>query len=167
MFNRMQQLQYMSWFEVLKKRVAILDVDRRPANLCWSTGVGVMNSMPESKRAEIWCLARVHLKKRMVIGYYSGTLMYMDLYGGNDWDGRYGEKMISVTVKKFHAYSLHTSTDAKDSDGKNRFACKGPPPVNSLHFISDTCCLEKAQSEYRELHCWQMVAFSFEHKSNK
>lgn len=44
-------------------------------------GVEMMKSMIECKIAGMECFASVWFGKKMIIGYYSGTLMYNNLYG--------------------------------------------------------------------------------------
>lgn len=57
-----------------------LDVDVMPAQSCGALGVGVMNSTTEHEISGMGCFSGVYLGKRMMILYYSGTLMYINLY---------------------------------------------------------------------------------------
>lgn len=51
------------------------------------------------------CFGREQFRELVVIGWYSGILMYSDLYGDKDVERRYGEGMMSPSVKEFHTYA--------------------------------------------------------------
>lgn len=47
------------------------------------------------------CLARVHLRKRVVIGSYSAKLIYANLFPIKDLNRIYWKGVISAGVKEF------------------------------------------------------------------
>lgn len=55
----------------------------------------------------------------MVIKYYSGALMYTNLYANSNFESRYGPGMIPVSLKEFQTCPVHNSDDVKDSNLKN------------------------------------------------
>lgn len=59
----------------------------------------------------------VKLKTRMMIGYYSGIVVYVNLYGGADFYCEYFDGLISLDVKELQTYATHICNDVKDSDG--------------------------------------------------
>lgn len=72
--------------------------------------VGVMKSMNEHKSAGMGCFARLQCGKRKVLRYFSGTLMYTNLYGNKYLDTRYGEGVTSVSVNELQSRrTLYTS----------------------------------------------------------
>lgn len=60
-----------------------------------------MKSIIEHERTCMGCLVSVKFGKRVVIGYFSGTVIYRYLYSGKDWDTKCAEGVMSVKVKKF------------------------------------------------------------------
>lgn len=54
--------------------------------------------------------------KRMVVGYYCGTLRYANLYADKDLHGNHGEGVMSVKVKEFQMYAVYICNDMKDSN---------------------------------------------------
>lgn len=109
---------------------------------CGMMVVVVMNSAIENERAGMGCLARVKFGKSMVIRYYSGKLLYVNLYGDKYLDRKYAERVISVSMRELHTYGIHISNDVKDSDGRSHHARIVPAWINPLRFIYDPRSLE-------------------------
>lgn len=82
-------------------RVASLHADLILALLSSVLGVGVTESATEHESEGKRCFARLQLRRSMLIEYYSGTLIYINLYGDEDSDRTYGEGFMSVSVKEF------------------------------------------------------------------
>lgn len=68
------------------------------------------------------CFGWAQFGKRMVIAYYSGALMYANLYGYKNLDKIYGNRLRSVDVKELQRYAVHISNDAKHSGGRSHHA---------------------------------------------
>lgn len=68
------------------------------------------------------CLAMVQFGNEMVIRYYSGTLMYMDLYGDKNSNSSYGKGVTFVIMKEFQMYTVHINNDVQDSTGRSHHA---------------------------------------------
>lgn len=49
----------------------------------------------------------------MVIGYYSGPVIYDNLYGDMDLERRQWEGVMSASVKEFQTYAVHFNNDVK------------------------------------------------------
>lgn len=62
----------------------------------------------------------------MVIGYYSGTLRYANLYRDKHVDMMFGEGVMSVSIQEFQIYAVHVSDEVKDSNMKSCYAQIGP-----------------------------------------
>lgn len=73
----------------------------------------------------------------MAIGYYSGTLMYTNLCTDNHLDRRYGEGLMSLSVKKFQACAAHISNELEDSDESIHHVWIVPASFNLLQSIND------------------------------
>lgn len=77
----------------------VLGCGRDASAVLWCDGRWVIKSTIDHERSWMQCFSRVQFGKRMVVGYFRGTLMYADLYGNRDLDRKYGEGMMSVSVK--------------------------------------------------------------------
>lgn len=84
------------------------------AQSCDDMAASVMNSTNEHE-AGMRCFSMVQFGKNMLIRYYSGTLLYANLYDAKDFNRRYGEGLISVSLKEFHTYAIHVHSDVKYS----------------------------------------------------
>lgn len=78
----------------------------------------------EHDRGVMECFSSIHLAKRMVIAYYTGTLIFPNLYGEKNLDRRYGEEVIFVSLKEIQKYAVHIGDDVKDSAGRELHACR-------------------------------------------
>lgn len=75
----------------------------------------------------------------MVIAYHGGRLIYGNLYGDKDSDGRYGEGVVSVILKEFQMHAVHISGDVQGSDRRIHHAWILPACFNRvLHRIFGT-----------------------------
>lgn len=63
-----------------------LDADVMLAKSCGAIGAGLKKLMIEHERASVEWFARIQFRKRMVIGYYNGRVMYENMYCDMDWD---------------------------------------------------------------------------------
>lgn len=63
--------------------------------------------------------------ERVMIGFYSGTIMYTNLYEDKNLEGRYGEDVMSVGLKEIKTFAMLISYDVGDSNGKRRWAWIG------------------------------------------
>lgn len=52
------------------------------------------------ERAGMGRFAKVQFRKRMSVVHWSGTLKHVSLYGGKNLDRRYGDGVMSVSVKE-------------------------------------------------------------------
>lgn len=94
-----------------------LDVDGILGHPLSVVKAGRIKYISRCEMAGMGCFARVPFGERMMIEYYCGTLLlYYDLYGDKHLDRKYGEILMSVSVKDFTRYALYTSNGVKDSD---------------------------------------------------
>lgn len=54
--------------------------------------------------------------EEMVRVYCSGTLMFANFYGDTDLERRYGEGVMTMSVKKFQTYTVINTDDVKYRD---------------------------------------------------
>lgn len=119
-----------------------LVVDRLLAQSCGLMGVEVMNSTLQYDRAVVGLFSSLYFGNRMVVVYYSGTLMYTSLYGDRSLDRRYGDGVMSVRVTEFQTYAVYINDYVKDSDGRSNHAWIVPTVFHSLRSINDPWYLE-------------------------
>lgn len=50
----------------------------------------------------------------MVIRYYSGTMLFVYLYGGKDLDRILGEGVMPVSISQLQCYAVRITNDVKD-----------------------------------------------------
>lgn len=81
-----------------------------------------MKSTIENDMAGMGCFSRKRFGKRMVIGCYSNTLMYTNLFEVKNVDRRYGEGVMSVSTNELRTCANHISDDLKDNIEK---CCNG------------------------------------------
>lgn len=103
---------------------------------CGAIRLGVRKSLIEHKRTGMRFSARVQFRKNMVIGNYSRTLMYGNLYVDKDLDRRYREGFISVSLKEFQRYAVHISNLVKENAGRSHHAWIFPVQLNPMHFLT-------------------------------
>lgn len=72
-----------------------------------------------------------------MIGYYSCTMMYSNLYGHKEVERRHYEAVLSLRVGEFQTYDLHISDDMKGSNGKSCYACTLAAGFNAISYITD------------------------------
>lgn len=77
----------------------------------------------------------MQIGKSKMIKYYSSTLMYNNLYVDNEFDGTYGEGVMSVSLEEFQTYTVNISDDLKDSHGRSAYAWIVHERFNPLYFI--------------------------------
>lgn len=102
-----------------------------------SMGVGVMKYTTGHVMVEIGCFDREQFGKRVMIGYYSGTLMNTNLCTDNHIERRYGEGVMSVSVKYFQTHVMHISDDVKESHGESCHAWILSGKLNALCIVND------------------------------
>lgn len=78
----------------------------------------------------------------MVIGFNSTTLMYTNLYGDKELEGRYGMGVKLVGVEEFQTYASHISSDVKDTNEKRFSTCIVAGMFNIFCYINDMPYLE-------------------------
>lgn len=61
------------------------------------------------------CFGTEQFGKQMDIGPYSGTLMCTSLYVDKNVERKYCKKVMLVSAKEFHTYTVHIFDDMKDS----------------------------------------------------
>lgn len=83
------------------------------------------------------CFVRAQLGKRMVLGYYSDSLMYTNLYPDKSLDSRYWSEVMSVSEKDFQTYAVHIRENVKDSNGRIHHTLIVAARFNPLRLIND------------------------------
>lgn len=74
---------------------------------------------------------------KIVIGYYSCTLMYANQHGDKDLGSTYREKLTYGSVKEFHTYDVFIRDDLRVSQGRTRQAWIILPHFNLVNFTND------------------------------
>lgn len=93
------------WMECWRRHVVQWDLEIR--------------SLRISTTWEEWdVFAKEQFEKRVVIGNYSGTLIYTNLYENKDVRRRYWVEVMSLSFKKFHTPAVHISNDMKAKMGR-------------------------------------------------
>lgn len=87
--------------------------------------------------------AVVQFEKNMAIRYYSGTLIYAKLYFAEDENKRYGDEMMSVSVKEFQMYAVPIINEVKGNAGGTCHASVVPLHFNPLRFINHSQYLKE------------------------
>lgn len=95
--------------------------------------------------------AREQVRKRMVIGYDSGTLMYNSPHGDTLIERSKVERLISLSSKEFQNYTMNIFDDVKDSNAKSCNAWIVPAKFDPFCFINDPQYLEKDRTPWMVL----------------
>lgn len=103
---------------------------------CCAMRVRVLRSTIEHDVAGMRCAIK-RIRKRMVMGSYSGTLNYTSLYGDEDLYRRYGEEVLSMRVKELQTNAVYISDDVKNSNGEGCHALIVLQKVNPLRYNDD------------------------------
>lgn len=99
-----------------------MNEDEMIVQACVAMWVGVMKATIVHERAEQDALERCNFGKRMMIGNYSGTLLYAILYGEKVLDWRYRERLMIASVRQVQRYALHIRDDVLYCVWKNHHA---------------------------------------------
>lgn len=83
------------------------------------------------------CFDGVHLGKRVLIGYYTGTLIIENRHGDKDLGKRYGERLMSLNVRDFQIPAVDISNSVMDSDGSSYHAWAVPLRLNQQRFSNE------------------------------
>lgn len=76
-------------------------------------------STTEYEMERMGCSARAKFGKLMVLGCYSGTMMYLNLYEDTDVKRRYRVGVMPINFREFKTYALHISDYEKYSNGNS------------------------------------------------
>lgn len=119
-----------------------LYAERTLVHSCELVGAGVTNSTIEPESVGKICFRRLQFGKRIAIGHYSATVMWVNLYGSEDLDTRSLKRAISVSADEFWTYAVRIRYNVKDSGRRSYHIWRVPVLFNPLHFIYDPQYLE-------------------------
>lgn len=101
---------------------------------------------------------RVQLRKRMVIGYLSGMLMYINQYCDKYLDRMCVEGETYLNMEEVHTYAVHISDKIMANGRRSHHAWLGAPVFNSPHFINASWYFEGDRTPQILLHSKRRVA---------
>lgn len=85
--------------------------------------------------------------ENMVLGYYSGSQIYIILYGDKSEERRYGEEVMFFEVERFHMYAVDFFYDMEDRTGKRWPVFMRPALLKTLSYINDPRYLEGCRTQ--------------------
>lgn len=119
-----------------------LDADEMLVQSCDREGVEIIKCTTQHNMAEMRCFDGEPFEERLEIEKYSFTLMDTDLYGKLDVARRYGEGLISMSVREFQMTTALSCDDVKDSNRMSYHALIVSAPFNPVRHINDPRHLE-------------------------
>lgn len=81
------------------------------------------------------CLASVQCGKKMMIGNYTDTVRYTNLYYLKERFRMGGKEVLSVIKKEFQTFAVHMKNFVKEADGRRHQSWIVPALLNPMRFI--------------------------------